>query len=187
MTASDSGSTPSRAPERPTRLAAIVFTDIVGYSRMMEQDEARTIAVLERHNEIVLPLVDRSNGEVIDAIGDGLFILFPSVREAVVCAMAIQNAVAAYDQEVRAEEQFSLRIGVHLGEIWHDGERAFGNGVNVAARVQPKALPGGICITEDVYRQVANKLSQPIESIGVHELKNISRRMELYRVVTGHE
>ncbi|MFW6294005.1 MAG: adenylate/guanylate cyclase domain-containing protein, partial [Spirochaetota bacterium] len=84
-------------------------------------------------------------------------------------------------------KRFTLRIGIHLGEIWRDGDRVFGNGVNVAARVQPKAPPGGICITEDVYRQVANKLSSTIESIGVHELKNISRRLELYQVITGHE
>ncbi len=173
--------------DRPTRLAAIVFTDIAGYSRMMENDEELTIGVLKQHNEIVLPLVRQAAGVVIDAIGDGLFILFPSVREAVVCSTAIHHAIAAHNEAADPDAHFKLRIGVHLGEIWRDGDRVFGNGVNIAARVQPKAAPGGICITEDVYRQVANKLSSTIESIGVHELRNISRRLELYRVITGHE
>jgi len=173
--------------DRPTRLAAIVFTDIAGYSRMMEQDEELTIRVLKQHNEIVLPLVRQAHGEVIDAIGDGLFILFPSVREAVVCSTAIHNAIGAHNETAEPDRRFRLRIGIHLGEIWRDGDRVYGNGVNVAARVQPMARPGGICITEDVYRQVVNKLSSTIESIGVHELKNISRRLELYHVITGHE
>lgn len=173
--------------DRPTQLSAIVFTDIAGYSRMMEEDEERTIRVLRRHNTIVLPLVERAGGEVIDAIGDGLFILFPSVREAVVCSVAIQEAIGAYNDGAAGDERFRLRIGIHLGEVWREGDRVFGNGVNVAARVQPLAPPGGVCITEDVYRQVSNKLSHQMRSIGTHDLKNLSRRMELYVVVTGRE
>jgi class 3 adenylate cyclase/F0F1-type ATP synthase assembly protein I len=173
--------------EHPTQLSAIVFTDIVGYSRMMEGDEERTIGILKRHNDIVLPLIDRAAGEVIDAIGDGLFILFPSVREAVVCSVAIHEAIEAHNAEAAEPERFHLRIGVHLGEVWREGDRVYGNGVNVAARVQPLAKPGGICITEDVYRQVSNKLSHEIRPIGRRELRNISRRIELYQVVTGHE
>ena len=173
--------------DQPTQLAAIVFTDIVGYSRMMEEDEERTIRVLRQHNEIVLPLIERAGGEVVDAIGDGLFILFPSVREAVVCSVAIHEAIGAHNEDVDDSQRFLLRIGVHLGEIWRQDDRVFGNGVNVAARVQPFAPPGGVCITEDVYRQVSNKLSHEITSIGRHELKNISRRLELYHVRTGHE
>lgn len=175
------------AGDLPTRLAAIVFTDIAGYSRMMEEDEEQTIRVLKQHNDIVLPLVERSGGEVIDAIGDGLFILFPSVREAVACSIAVHEAVAAHNAEASEEERFRLRIGVHLGEIWREGDRAYGNGVNVAARVQPLARPGGICITEDVQRQIANKIGNEIRSIGHHELRNISRRMELFHVATGFE
>ena len=172
---------------RPTQLSAIVFTDIAGYSRMMEEDEERTIRVLRRHNTIVLPLIERSGGEVIDAIGDGLFILFPSVRDAVVCSVAIQEAIGAYNNGAASDERFRVRIGIHLGEVWREGDRVFGNGVNVAARVQPLAPPGGVCITEDVYRQVSNKLSHEMRSIGRRDLKNISRRIELYQVITGRE
>lgn len=175
------------ARDIPTRLSAIVFTDIAGYSRMMEENEKRTIEVLGRHNDIVLPLIESAGGEVIDAIGDGLFVLFPSVREAVTCSLAIHDAVAAYNEQAPENARFKLRIGVNLGEVWREGDRVYGNGVNVAARVQPLAAPGGICITEDVYRQVRHKIDHEIESIGRHELRNISRRIELFRVVTGHE
>lgn len=176
-----------QAEEHPTQLAAIMFTDIVGYSRMMEADEERTIAVLRRHNEIVLPLVEAAGGEVIDAIGDGLFILFTGVRNAVNCASDIQTAVDAHNAEADEPDRFRLRIGVHLGDVWRRGDRVYGNGVNVAARVQPVAKPGGICITEDVWRLVSNKITNPTRSIGYHELKNISRRIEIYEVVTGFE
>ncbi len=178
---------PSGASDRSTQLAAIVFTDIVGYSRMMEHDEERTIGVLQRHNGIVLPLVEQHGGEVVDAIGDGLFLLFPTLREAVGCSITIQQSVERHNEQAAEEQRFRLRIGIHLGEIWRDRERVYGNGVNIAARVQPFATPGGICITEDVYRQVSNKLSAEMRSIGRHELRNISRRLELYQVVTGSE
>ena len=171
----------------PTQLSAIMFTDIAGYSRLMEEDEERTIRLLKAHNDIVLPLIEAAGGEVIDAIGDGLFVLFPSVREAVNCGGRIQEAITNRNRDEDEREQFSLRIGVHLGEIWRDGDRVYGNGVNVAARVQPFASPGGICVSEDVYRQIANKTDYTLQSIGMQSLHNIERRMELYRVVLGTE
>jgi len=173
--------------EKATQLAAIMFTDIAGYSRLMEEDEERTIALLTSHNEIVLPLVEAAGGDVIDAIGDGLFILFPSVRDTVTCASSIQDAIAAHNDTTGPNEQFRLRIGIHLGEIWRAEGRAYGNGVNIAARVQPFAPPGGICVTEDVHRQIATRQELQTRSIGRHELKNISRRVELFHIVTGHE
>jgi class 3 adenylate cyclase len=170
-----------------TMLAAIMFTDIAGYSRMMEEDEDRTIRVLKSHNEIVLPLVEAADGEVIDAIGDGLLVLFTSVRNAITCAGTIHDAIDAHNRTAPASETFQLRIGVHLGEVRRDGERVYGNGVNMAARVQPFAEPGGICMTEDVYRQIQNKAPGVVDSIGKRPLKNISRKVELYRLVTGYE
>ncbi len=171
----------------PTQLAAIMFTDIAGYSRLMEEDEERTIRLLKAHNDIVLPLIDAANGDVIDAIGDGLFVLFPSVRDAVHCGARIQEALHNRNQDQQEAERFLLRIGVHLGEIWRDGDRVYGNGVNVAARVQPFAPPGGICITEDVQRQIVNKTSIELKSLGLQSLRNIERKMELFQVVTGSE
>ena len=173
--------------EGDTQLAAIMFTDIAGYSRLMEEDEQRTIRLLDTHNSIVLPLVEAAGGEVIDAIGDGLFILFPSVRDTVTCASSICDAIDAHNQESTPDHQFHLRIGVHLGEIWRRGERVYGNGVNIAARVQPFARPGGICVTEDVYRQVATRPEIHTVSLGRHKLRNISRELELYHILTGYE
>ena len=170
-----------------TLLAAIMFTDIAGYSRLMEEDEQRTIDVLRDHNEIVLPVIEAADGEVIDAIGDGLLVLFPSVRDAITCAGTIHDAIEAHNRSAEVGHSFLLRIGIHLGEVRREGDRIFGNGVNMAARVQPFADPGGICISEDVYNQIANKLPSRAESIGRKQLRNISRSVELYRLVTGHE
>ena len=170
-----------------TRLAAIMFTDIAGYSRLMEEDEVRTISILHEHNDIVFPLIERASGTIVDAIGDGLLVTFPSVLVAVRCAVEIQNAVAERNSGKPEDRQFLLRIGIHLGEIWEEGNRVLGNGVNVAARVQPFAAPGGICVSEDVYRQVQNKIDLPAESIGTPDLKNIARPIELFSLQTGHE
>lgn len=168
-------------------LAAIVFTDIVGYSRMMEEDADRTIAVLESHNELILPLVEQYGGEVIDAIGDGLFLLLPSVRAAVDCSLAIQSAISAHNTRAVSADSFRLRIGIHIGEVRRKNGKAFGNGVNVAARIQPFARPGGVCISEDAARQISGPRESELRSIGRPGLKNISRRIELYQIVTGHE
>lgn len=170
-----------------TRLEAIMFTDIAGYSSLMDEDEERTIALLKRHNEIVLPIMESASGDVIDAIGDGLLVVFPSVRKAVGCAVAIQEAIDSHNSTSDAPDRFKLRVGVHIGEVWHEDDRVYGTGVNVAARVQPFALPGGICITEDVQRHIERKIDQSIVSIGMQNLKNIARPYELFRVVTGHE
>ena len=170
-----------------TRLEAIMFTDIAGYSRLMDEDEERTINLLKRHNGIVLPLIEADSGQVVDAIGDGLLVVFPSVRTAVGCAVSIHEAVEAHNSSSESEGRFRLRIGVHLGEVRHEDGRVFGTGVNVAARVQAFAVPGGICVTEDVFRQVERRIPQSISSIGLQDLKNIARKYELYRVVTGFE
>ncbi len=168
-------------------LAAIVFTDIVGYSRMMEDDADRTIAVLERHNAIVLPLVEQNGGEVIDAIGDGLFLLFPSVRAAVDFSLAVQRTVAEHDSAAAGGDRFLLRIGIHIGEVRRKDGKAFGNGVNIAARIQPFARPGGVCISDDAVRQLSAPRQVDLHSIGTPELKNISRRIELHQIITGNE
>ena len=170
-----------------TRLAAIMFTDIVGYSRLMEEDEQRTIQVLQQHNQLVLPLIAEGRGEVVDAIGDGLLVIYHSAFDAVQSALEIHAAVRDYNETAAPRMRFALRIGIHIGDIWQQNDRVYGNGVNVAARVQPHAPAGGIALTEDVYTQIVNKLSAPIEVIGRPELKNISRSIMLYRVTTGCE
>lgn len=170
-----------------TRLAAITFTDIVGYSRLMEENEQRTIEILQTHNDIVLPAISEGKGEVVDAIGDGLLVTYGSAFDALRSALRIHTAVAEHNEIAEPELRFQLRIGINIGDIWYENERIFGNGVNVAARVQPYAPPGGICITEDVYNQVKNKIDVPVHAIGSPPLKNISRSVSLYRVETGLE
>jgi len=170
-----------------TRLEAIMFTDIADYSRLMEADEERTIQLLKTHNEIVFPVIEAQSGEVISSVGDGLLVVFSSVRKAVECALAVHAAVAVHNDTAAQTNRFKLRIGIHVGEVQHEGKQIYGIGVSVAARVQPFALPGGICITEDVFRQVEQKVPNRIESIGQQTLRNISRQYELYKLVTGYE
>ena len=169
------------------RLAAIMFTDIASYSRLMEQDEDRTIALLKEHNRILFPLIESFQGRLVDAIGDGLLVLFPSVRDATTCALEIQYAIQEYNRTTDPHMQFRLRIGIHLGEIREDEGRVFGAGVNEAARILPFSRPGGICLSEDVYRQVRAKVHKPYTPLGKKELRNISRPIELFALETGAE
>ncbi|MFW5717873.1 MAG: adenylate/guanylate cyclase domain-containing protein [Spirochaetota bacterium] len=170
-----------------TRLEAIMFTDIADYARLMDEDEDRTIELLKVHNQIVLPVIEADSGQVVNSIADGLLVVFPSARAAVSCAVTIHERIAAHNDAAPEDERFKLRIGVHIGEVRHDGDRVFGTGVNIAARVQPFALPGGICVTEDVVRQIERRIPQRITGIGNQQLKSIARGYELYRVETGHE
>lgn len=173
--------------DRRSRLAAIMFTDIVGYSRIMERDEPNAMRVLGEHNAIVLPLIENFGGRTIDAIGDGLLVVFDSVVPACNCGLNIQNAVAAYNDSADAEQRFQLRIGIHMGDIWYEGDRIFGNGVNIAARLVGISRPGGICISDDVNRQLSNKTDAEIVPIGRRKLKNIEDPMTLFELRTGHE
>jgi class 3 adenylate cyclase len=170
---------------KETRLAAVMFTDIANFSEMMEKDEKRTIDLLDDHNRILLPLIANFSGTLIDSIGDGLLVTFDSVFSAVSCALNIQNAVSARNAD--AGDPFHLRIGVHLGDIWVEGKRIYGNGVNIASRIQNLARPGGICISEDVYYQVKNKDVIQVEEIPSPNLKNISRDIKVYHLLTGLE
>lgn len=173
--------------EKHSRLMAVMFTDIVGYSKMMEQDETRTMEILEDHNRIIFPTVDGHGGKIIDAIGDGLLITFSSVYEACNCAMNIHKGIAEHNSNIVKEKQFYLRIGIHMGDIWEEEGRIFGNGVNIASRILDLAQPGGICISGEVYLQLANKTSVNVKDLGKKQLKNIQRPVQVYRLLTGIE
>lgn len=161
-------------PDSDHKLAAIVFTDIVGYTRQMEDDELRTMQLLQKQREIVFPVVKSFNGEIIKELGDGLLMMFGSTVDAVRCAMQIQTLLR--------DEELTIRAGIHVGEvIFKDGD-VFGSAVNVAARIQPLAAANGICISEDVRNQVLNKTDILVNSIGMHELKGIKEPMEIYEV-----
>ncbi|MCG8570567.1 MAG: 2TM domain-containing protein [Spirochaetes bacterium] len=166
------------------RLAAIMFTDIVGFSRMMEADERGTLELLKMHNKLIGDLVKKYNGNIIKTIGDAFLIDFKNVADSVQCGIDIQNELAKYNRSHKTKK-LNLRIGVHLGDIWFFENDALGEGINIASRLQSLAKPGRICISKDVYNQVFNKIDCEMISIGKAKLKNISKEIYAFEVLTA--
>jgi adenylate cyclase len=161
------------------RLAAILAADVVGYSRMMAGDEAGTLAALKRHREVVFdPIVAQYSGRIVKLIGDGTLVEFASVVDAVNCALAIQRILA---NEATAGPNITLRIGVNLGDVIIDGDDIYGDGVNVAARLEPLAEPGGICVASIVNESVGNRIDVTFENSGEINVKNIDRPISIWR------
>lgn len=167
------------------RLSAIMFSDICGYSHLMGQDEARAMDVLALHDRVVNSGIEKFQGKTIKRMGDGVLAEFPSAVGAVDCALAIQRHMRAYNEKAPERKRFELRIGVHLGDVVVSGDDILGDGVNVASRIEPLALPGGICISQDVYNQIQNKIEVEVVSIGPQQLKNIRRQIEIFRVLVA--
>ena len=142
------------------RLAAIMFTDMVGYSALAQRDEALALELLEEHRRVVRGILPQHGGREVKTTGDGFLIEFPSALAAVQCAVEIQHACHERNQKSASERQFRLRIGIHVGDVVQSEGDIHGDGVNIAARIEPLAAPGGICVSEDVARQVRNKLSR---------------------------
>jgi adenylate cyclase len=140
------------------RLAAILVADVVGYSRLMEADEAGTARILRDNRAAADPLVAEHGGRIVKTTGDGVLVEFSSVVGAVQCAVALQKLMAERNAGVSVERRMDWRIGVHLGDILIDGDDILGDGVNLAARLEGIAEPGGICISEDAFRQVRGKI-----------------------------
>ena len=178
------------APERATtndpsvnrRLAAILAADIAGYSRLMGEDEAATVRELKGHQAVVLPLVVRYGGRVIDTAGDGILAEFPSVINATECAVEIQTIMAARNDGVPEHRRMLFRIGVNLGDVIHDETRIYGDGINVAARLEGIAEPGGICISRQVFDQVNRSLKAQYEALGPRTLKNIAHPVDVFAI-----
>lgn len=166
------------------RLAAILAADIAGYSRLMGQDEVATVRNLKAHQVVVLPLVGAFGGRVIDVAGDGIMAEFSSAVDAVECATEIQKVMAARNQDEPEDRRMQFRVGINLGDVIHDETRIYGDGINVAARLENIAEPGGVCISEDVYRQVRDKINLSCRDLGEQVLKNISRPVRVY-ALTG--
>jgi adenylate cyclase len=163
------------------RLAAILAADVVGYSRLMEADEAGTARALREHRAATDPIVAEHGGRIVKTTGDGVLIEFPSVVGAVQCAVAFQKRMAERNSEVPSERRMEWRIGIHLGDILIEGEDILGDGVNLAARLEGIAEPGGICISEDSFRQVQGKIETEFLDGGERVLKNIARPVRIYR------
>src|SRR5215813_1888226 len=159
------------------KLAAIMFTDMVGFSRHMGADEARTLRLLDFHNQIIHQAVAAHRGTVIKTVGDAFLVDFPSVVHAVQCAQEVQTQFCAYNAGKEKDEQIHVRIGIHSGDIVQRNGDVFGDGVNIAARLQALAEPDTICISDMVYRDVAKKLALgTVISLGRPKLKNIAER-----------
>jgi TolB-like protein/class 3 adenylate cyclase/Flp pilus assembly protein TadD len=174
-------STSNAALVENRRLAAIMFTDIVGFSRQMGADEARTLRLLAIHNQIIQQATSAHKGAVIKTVGDAFLVDFPSVVNAVQCAQQVQAQLRAYNIEKEGTEQIHVRIGIHLGDIVQQDGDVFGDGVNVASRLQGLAEPDTICISQKVYEEVEKKLSLgPVVSLGQPKLKNIVQRFAVY-------
>jgi class 3 adenylate cyclase/TolB-like protein/Tfp pilus assembly protein PilF len=165
------------------RLAAIMFTDIVGYSSLTQKNERLALELLEEHNNLIRPLLEIHNGIEIKTIGDSFMIEFASSLHAVQCAIAIQGTLNGHNASQPEARKILIRIGIHLGDIEHRGGDVFGDGVNIASRIEPLAEVGGICLSQQVYDQVSNQLEVPLESMGKQNLKNIQAPLEVYKVV----
>ena len=170
------------------RLAAIVSFDVAGYSRLMGADESGTLAALKSHRrELVDPKIAEHVGRIVKTTGDGLLVEFSSVVDAVRCAVEVQRAMAERNVGVPAAKRLEFRIGINVGDIIIDGDDIFGDGVNVAARLEGLAEPGGICVSRVVRDQVLDKLGFSFEDLGPKEVKNIVRPVEVYRVALDSE
>lgn len=169
------------------RLAAIMFTDIVGFSRQMGRNEARTLRLLDTHNQLIQQAVAEHHGTVIKTVGDAFLVDFPSVVHAVQCAQQIHAQFRTHNADHEAAEQIHVRIGIHSGDIVQKDGDVFGDGVNIAARLQGLAEPDSICISDVVYHDVATKAELgTVVSLGQPKLKNIDRRFPVYMLVPEH-
>jgi adenylate cyclase len=166
------------------RLAAILSADLVGYSRLMGTDEAGTLQRFTalRH-ELLEPLIAEHGGRVVKLLGDGLLVEFASAVNALACAVAWQNAVAEHEATAPEDRRFSFRIGINLGDIIAEGGDIHGDGVNLAARIETQAEPGGICVSQDIHRQSKGKVPVAFEDLGEHSLKNIAEPVRLFRAL----
>jgi TolB-like protein/class 3 adenylate cyclase len=164
------------------RLAAILAADVAGYSRLMGQDEAGTAQALREHHAASDPIVAQHGGRVVKTTGDGILIEFGSVVGAVQCAIGLQKLAAERNAEIAGERRMDWRIGIHLGDVLVEGDDILGDGVNISARLEGIAEPGGICISDDAFRQVRGKVEAEFADIGEQSLKNIARPLRVYRI-----
>jgi class 3 adenylate cyclase len=169
--------------QKDYRLAAIMYTDIQGYSRMMEKDEAGTLKLLDFHNTLVSGVVASHNGSIIKTIGDAFLVDFKNTLEALKSAIEIQDELYDYNKD-HPDLLLLLRIGIHLGDIYFYENDALGDGINIAARLQSVAHPGCICMSQDVYNQVLNKIDFHATKLGKVSLKNITKEVHAYEIVS---
>ena len=166
------------------RLAAILMADVVGYSQLMEADEAGTLRAVKQHRgDVIEPAIATNKGRLVKLMGDGTLVEFASVLDAVNCATEIQQQTAARSAELAPDRRIELRIGINLGDVIVDGEDIYGEGVNIATRLESLAEPGGICLSGSVHDAIGNKLSLRCEFLGEQQVKNLVKPVRAYRVL----
>ena len=165
------------------KLAAILSADVEGYSRLMDQNEEQTIRTLTSYRAAISDFVEQYRGRVVDSPGDNILAEFSSVVDAVKSAVKIQSELAERNAELPMEQRMQFRIGVNLGDVIDEDSRIYGDGVNIAARVESMAEAGGICISDRAYDQVENKVTLKYADMGEHQVKNIRRPIRIYKVL----
>src|SRR5450432_2467171 len=177
-------------PTEPTeerKLAAIMFTDMVGYSALAQRDDKVALELLEEHRRLLREIFPRFHGIEIKTIGDAFLVEFGSALEAAQCAIEIQRTLAKRNHDVTSDRRIELKIGIHIGDVMHRDGDVYGDGVNIASRIEALAGAGGICVSIDVERQIRNALEARFEKFGSADLKNISLPMDLFRIVLPWE
>ena len=164
-----------------------MFTDMVGYSALAQRDDELALELLEEHRLLLREIFPRFHGIEVKTIGDGFLVEFHSALDAAQCAIEIQRALSKRNSDTPVERRIAIKIGVHIGDVVHRDHDVYGDGVNIAARIEPLAGPGGICVSVDVERQIRNKLDAHFEKLAPTELKNISMPMDLFRIIPPWE
>jgi adenylate cyclase len=174
-------------PTEERKLAAIMFTDMVGYSALAQRDDKVALELLEEHRRLLREIFPRFHGTEIKTIGDAFLVEFGSALEAAQCAIEIQRTLAKRNHDVTSNRRIELKIGIHIGDVVHRDGDVYGDGVNIASRIEQLAGAGGICVSMDVERQIRNALEARFEKFGSADLKNIKLRMDLFRIILPWE
>ncbi|MBW1863370.1 MAG: adenylate/guanylate cyclase domain-containing protein, partial [Deltaproteobacteria bacterium] len=165
------------------KLTAIFSADVKGYSRLMGEDEAATVRTITAYREVMAALIQQHRGRVLDSPGDNLLSDFASVVDAVQCAVAVQKEFTARNAALPENRRMEFRIGINLGDVIQEGDRIYGDGVNIAARLESLAEPGGICISRTAFDHIESKLPLGYEYLGDQTVKNIAKPVGAYRVL----
>ena len=173
-------------PDVKRKLTAILSADVAGYSRLMEEDDSATVKTLTSYRETITSLIQHHRGRVVDSPGDNVLAEFASVVDAVQCAVETQELLKAKNAELPKDRRMEFRIGINLGDVIEEGNRIYGDGVNIASRIEAMTNPGGIFISRSVYNEIKKKLVLDYEDLGEHDVKNISEPIRVYRVPLEH-
>jgi class 3 adenylate cyclase len=174
---------PMTTPSFKRKLSAILMADVVGYSRLMGEDEAATLKILTTYQGIMTELIRQHRGRVVDSPGDAVLAEFSSVVDAVQCAVAVQKELQVRNAELPEDSRMEFRIGINLGDVIEEKEKIYGDGVNIAARLEALAEPGGICVSKTAFDHIETKLPLGYEFLGEKTVKNIAKPVGAYRVL----